>query len=134
LDAQANGVFAAILTLFVTAADRSAPELAARRLKAGERLHVWGIPRVDFAEISRRAAAAPTHPAALQQQPLPYEIIVIGLFEDKKPAALPLSGAPGNRHTSDSPRAVVSTARILRHPVGACDHMVLNLDVPHRAS
>jgi hypothetical protein len=65
----------------------SAPELAARRLKAGERLHVWGIPRVDFAEISRRAAAAATHPAALQQ-PLPYEIIVVGLFEDKKPAAL----------------------------------------------
>ncbi|HXO25970.1 MAG TPA: hypothetical protein VOA80_01370 [Thermoanaerobaculia bacterium] len=64
----------------------SAPELAARRLKAGERLHVWGIPRVDFAEISRRAAAAATHPAALQLS-LPYEIIVVGLFEDKNPAA-----------------------------------------------
>jgi hypothetical protein len=64
----------------------SAPELAARRLKAGERLHVWGIPRLDFAEISRRAAAAATHPAA-PPQPLPYEIIVVGLFEDKKTAA-----------------------------------------------
>ncbi len=57
----------------------TAPELAARRLKTGERLQVWGIPRVDFAEISRRAAAAATHPAELQQT-LPYEIIVIGLF------------------------------------------------------
>jgi hypothetical protein len=64
----------------------TAPELAARRLKTGERLHVWAIPRVDLAEISRRAAAAATHPAALQQ-PLPYEMIIIGLFEDKKPAA-----------------------------------------------
>jgi hypothetical protein len=64
----------------------TAPELAARRLKTGERLHVWAIPRVDLAEISRRAAAAATHPAALQQ-PLPYEMIIIGLFEDKKAAA-----------------------------------------------
>jgi len=63
----------------------SAPELAARRLKVGDRLHVWGIPRIDFAEISRRAAAAATHPDALKQ-PLPYEIIVIGLFENQSRA------------------------------------------------
>jgi hypothetical protein len=61
----------------------SAPELAARRLRPGQRLHVWGIPRVSFAEISRRVAAAATQPAALAQ-PLPYEIIVIGLYEDQK--------------------------------------------------
>jgi hypothetical protein len=61
----------------------SAPELAARRLRPGQRLHVWGIPRLSFAEIARRVAAAATRPAELAQ-PLPYEIIVIGLFDDRK--------------------------------------------------
>ncbi len=63
----------------------TAPELAARRLRPGQRLHVWGIPRINFAEISRRVAAAATDPKGLAQ-PLPYEIIVIGLYDDRQPA------------------------------------------------
>ena len=66
--------------------DGTAPELAARQLKSGEHLHVWGIPRIDFADISRRASAAATHPGELQGT-LPYEVIVVGVFGNSKPAS-----------------------------------------------
>ena len=41
----------------------SAPERAVSRLRRGDRLHVYGLPRVSFAEISRRiqAAGLPEH-------------------------------------------------------------------------
>jgi hypothetical protein len=73
----------------------TAPELAARRLQPGGRLHVWGIPRIDLAEIAGRATAAATRPAVLRQS-LPYEIIVIGLFNDRKPAGSDSPAAPGH--------------------------------------
>jgi hypothetical protein len=38
------------------------PERAVRRLKRGDRLHVFGIPRLDFAEISRRVRESRTKP------------------------------------------------------------------------
>ena len=54
------------------------PELAVRSLEPGERLHVYGIPRVNLTEISRRAAnSAPGTPTS---GPLPYEIIVLGVY------------------------------------------------------
>jgi hypothetical protein len=62
---------------------RTAPEIAVRRLKRGDRLHVFGIPRLDLAEISRRVTASAAHPASLTGT-LPYEIIVIGVYKDKK--------------------------------------------------
>lgn len=55
------------------------PELAVRNLKRGDKLRVFGIPRLSLAEISRRARASATDPAALAG-PLPYEIIVIGVY------------------------------------------------------
>jgi hypothetical protein len=55
------------------------PERAVRLLKAGDRLHVYGIPRLDFAEISRRARDHLTNPALLTQR-LPYEIVVLGVY------------------------------------------------------
>jgi hypothetical protein len=55
------------------------PEQAVRLLKGGDRLHVYGMPRVDFAEISRRARDYQTNPALLTQ-PLPYEIVIIGVY------------------------------------------------------
>jgi hypothetical protein len=55
------------------------PELAVMRLKAGDQLHVYGIPRLDFAEISRRVMGSRTDPALLTQK-LPYEIVILGVY------------------------------------------------------
>ena len=55
------------------------PEEAVRQLKGGEQLHVFGIPRLDFAEIARRVRESRTNPALLKQ-PLPYEIIILGVY------------------------------------------------------
>jgi hypothetical protein len=59
------------------------PERAVRLLKRGDRLHVFGLPRVDFAEVSRRMMSSPTNPALLVK-PLPYEIIIQGVYKDAK--------------------------------------------------
>ena len=60
----------------------SAPELAVRDLKPGARLHVWGLPRVSFAELSRRIAAAGAGSRATLRGSLPYEIIVLGVYKE----------------------------------------------------
>ncbi len=59
----------------------TAPERAVRRLKAGDRLHVYGIPRVDLSEIARRVRAARHDPSALTGT-LPYEVVVIGVYSE----------------------------------------------------
>jgi hypothetical protein len=59
----------------------SAPERAVRALRPGARLHVWGLPRVSFSELSRRIAAAGSNPDGLKGK-LPYEIIVLGVYPD----------------------------------------------------
>jgi hypothetical protein len=59
------------------------PERAVRLLKRGGRLHVFGLPRVDFAEVSRRVKGSQKDPALLVK-PLPYEIIILGVFKDAK--------------------------------------------------
>jgi hypothetical protein len=59
--------------------ENSAPERAVRALRPGGRLHVWGLPRVSFSELSRRIAAAGSNPAGLKGK-LPYEIIVLGVY------------------------------------------------------
>ena len=55
------------------------PELAVKQLKSGEQLHVYGMPRIDFAEIARRVKESRTNPALLKQ-PLPYEVIILGVY------------------------------------------------------
>lgn len=59
----------------------TAAERAVRRLRPGGRLHVWGLPRVDLAEISRRAAQSATNPAGLKGK-LPYELVILGVYAD----------------------------------------------------
>ena len=59
------------------------PEVAVRSLKPGGQLHVCGIPRLDFAEISRRVMGSRTNPSLLTQK-LPYEIIILGVFKGAK--------------------------------------------------
>jgi hypothetical protein len=55
------------------------PEKAVKNLRRGDRLQVYGIPRVDFAGISRRVENYRAHPEFLNAK-LPYEIIIIGVF------------------------------------------------------
>jgi hypothetical protein len=59
------------------------PERAVRLLKRGDRLHVFGLPRVDFAEVARRVTGSKKDPTLLVK-PLPYEIIIQGVYRDKK--------------------------------------------------
>ena len=55
------------------------PERAVRGLKRGDRLHVWGLPRVNFAEVARRAAKM--EGTGEVEGSLPYEIIVVGVYD-----------------------------------------------------
>jgi hypothetical protein len=64
-------------------AQSSAPEKVVRLLKRGARLHVYGLPRMDFAEVSRRVWGSRTDPTLLAK-PLPYEIIIQGVYKDAK--------------------------------------------------
>jgi len=55
------------------------PEEAVRRLKSGEQLRVYGIPRLDFAEIARRVKSGQPG-MTTGAQPLPYEIVILGVY------------------------------------------------------
>ena len=57
----------------------TAPERAVRNLTRGARLHVWGLPRLNFAEMWRRAEGS-GRDSSLLRGPLPYEIIVVGVY------------------------------------------------------
>ncbi len=59
------------------------PERMVRSLKRGARRHVWGLPRMNFAEISRRIVESQTNPAVLRGK-FPYEILVLGVYADEK--------------------------------------------------
>ncbi len=61
----------------------SAAERTVRTLTRGARLHVWGLPRLNFDELSRRATESRKNPALLEG-PMPYEIIVLGIYYDEK--------------------------------------------------
>ena len=52
-------------------------------LAPGARVHVWGLPRVSFAELSRRIQQSATNPAVLNGS-LPYEIVVLGIYPDEQ--------------------------------------------------
>jgi len=57
------------------------PDVAARSLKKGDKLHVLGIPRIDLAVISYRVRKSAEKPEILDWG-LPYEILVVGVFGD----------------------------------------------------
>jgi len=59
----------------------SPPELRVRGLKKGDTLHLLGVPRINLALVSWRTKRAKTKPAVLKWN-LPYEIIVVGAYED----------------------------------------------------
>lgn len=80
LDIDGNVLVERLRMVFVGG---SPPERAVRSLGRGARLHVWGIPRLSFAEISRRATESGIS-SAFVEGPLPYEIVVVGVYPDTK--------------------------------------------------
>ena len=76
LDTDGNLLVEGLRMVFI---EGSAPERTVRTLRRGARLHVWGLPRVSFAEVSRRVRAAGDSQLPLDGM-LPYEIVVLGVF------------------------------------------------------
>ncbi len=60
-------------------AKNTPPERIVRRLKVGDRLHVFGMPRISFEEVSRRLEENPRKGPDVKQ-PLPYEVTILGVF------------------------------------------------------
>lgn len=57
----------------------SKPEAELRRRKAGDTMHVLGIPRIDLALVAWRADHAKDRPYVLDWG-LPYEIVIVGVY------------------------------------------------------
>ena len=57
------------------------PDRIVKHFRPGNRLHVFGLPRIDLAQIAWRASHLRDHPESLIL-PLPYEIIIAGVYED----------------------------------------------------
>lgn len=80
----------------------TAPERVARGLVPGERLRVFGIPRIDLSAVAFRVARSDAEPEALDGK-LPYEIVVVGVFPP--PAARAPRNAPVTPSSSARPRS-----------------------------
>jgi len=74
LDLDGNVLVERLRTVFVKG---TPPERAVRLLKSGDCVHIYGIPRLDFQQISLRA----NNPTIAElPHPLPYEIVVLGVY------------------------------------------------------
>jgi hypothetical protein len=80
LDLNGNQLVPKVRMVFVK---DSPPEKIVRSLRRGDRLHVFGLPRIDLSPIAWRARHLRDHPEMLNLN-LPYEIIVVGVYENSK--------------------------------------------------
>lgn len=76
LDTDGNLLAEGLRMVFIAG---TPPELAVRAAGPGTRLHVVGLPRVSFAEISRRVRAAGDGGLPIEG-PLPYELVILGVY------------------------------------------------------
>jgi hypothetical protein len=58
----------------------SPPEMTVKNLKRGDRLHVFGLPRLDLAAVDYRARHADAGPKAATLN-LPYEILIAAVYD-----------------------------------------------------
>src|ERR1700680_160705 len=58
----------------------SPPEMTVKKLKRGDRLHVFGLPRLDLAAVDYRARHAGACPKAATLN-LPYEILIAAVYD-----------------------------------------------------
>jgi len=59
------------------------PEKIVRNLKRGDRLHVFGLPRIDLSAVARDVGNLRNSEEALNLN-LPYEIVIVGVYKDLK--------------------------------------------------
>lgn len=59
----------------------SPPDLALRNRRAGDRIHVWGLPRVSFDGLARLIEQAGTD-ARWRTAPFPYELLILGIYPE----------------------------------------------------
>lgn len=59
------------------------PEKIVRNLKRGDRLHVFGLPRIDLSAVARHASDLRNSEEMLNLH-LPYEIVIVGVYKDLK--------------------------------------------------
>ena len=57
------------------------PARAVSGLRRGDRLHAFGLPRIDLSIVSWRAQNSKDNPELLNLS-LPYEIVVVGIYAD----------------------------------------------------
>jgi hypothetical protein len=80
LDLKGNRLVQKVRMVFVK---DSPPEKIVKNLRRGDRLHVFGIPRIDLSAVAWRAKHFRENPEILNLN-LPYEIIVVGVYNDPK--------------------------------------------------
>jgi len=80
LDTDGNLLVEGIRMVFV---EGTAPERTVRGARSGARFHVYGLPRLNFAEVSRRIRAVASD-GLPHEGPLPYELVILGVYPDEK--------------------------------------------------
>jgi hypothetical protein len=80
LDLDGNLLVEGLRMVFI---EGTSPDSIVRQARPGTRLHVWGLPRVSFAEVSRRVLEAGNTSAALEGS-LPYELVILGVYPEEK--------------------------------------------------
>jgi len=83
LDLKGKQIVRKVRMVFVKG---SPPEERVRSLRRGDRLHVFGLPRIDLSTVAWRARHSRADPGLLTLN-LPYEIVVVGVYEDRMPDA-----------------------------------------------
>lgn len=78
LDLKGKRIVPKVRMVFVKG---SPPEEMVRRLRPGDRLHVFGLPRIDLSTVAWRVRHSREDPELLERN-LPYEIVVVGVYED----------------------------------------------------
>jgi len=56
------------------------PEKMVKNLRRGDRLHVFGLPRIDLSVVAWRVKNSRNAPEILNLN-LPYEIVVVGVYK-----------------------------------------------------
>ncbi|HKB71701.1 MAG TPA: hypothetical protein VKH46_12725 [Thermoanaerobaculia bacterium] len=79
LDLDGNRLVDKLRMVFVKG---TPPDRLIRDRKAGDRLHVVGLPRIDLAVVAWRARHGVENPALLNLN-LPYEIVVVGAYSPR---------------------------------------------------
>ena len=80
LDARGTLLARRIRMVFVR---DTAPAAIVKGLRAGDRLRVFGIPRFDLSEVAARLVRASDDPHVLDGT-LPYEIVIVGVYPEKR--------------------------------------------------